>query len=190
LTGQKFTLTTSIDVGSPVGIGNSNSFQGASNYMQGQNYGYIYGTDPYGGYSPMSATLTIGGQAFTFDDHTGFCRTSRTSTRPAPSTRTRSSWGRSTGPPAAATARRFYGMAIDLTSAGAFGNDFTNPLPSMTSGFGTNYAVFYSSQGENIDLNITSINAVPEPSTWALMTMGFLVLGYLGYRRQSELAIA
>jgi hypothetical protein len=31
--------------------------------------------------------------------------------------------------------------------------------------------------------NVTFTAAVPEPSTWAMMILGFLGLGYMGYRR-------
>jgi hypothetical protein len=36
-----------------------------------------------------------------------------------------------------------------------------------------------------IDGNVTTL-AVPEPSTWAMMLIGFAGLGYAGYRRASE----
>ena len=32
--------------------------------------------------------------------------------------------------------------------------------------------------------------AVPEPSTWAMIILGFLGLGYLAYRRKSSMAVA
>jgi hypothetical protein len=34
------------------------------------------------------------------------------------------------------------------------------------------------------------VAAVPEPSTWAMMILGFLGLGYLAYRRRSQLSLA
>jgi PEP-CTERM motif len=49
--------------------------------------------------------------------------------------------------------------------------------------------------GPNIDLTINGfgafviggvVEAVPEPSTWALMLLGFAGLGYAGYRRARE----
>jgi PEP-CTERM motif len=36
-----------------------------------------------------------------------------------------------------------------------------------------------------IDGNVTTL-AVPEPSTWAMMLLGFAGLGYAGYRRTKE----
>ena len=52
-----------------------------------------------------------------------------------------------------------------------------------------------SNFGPNIDLTINGfgtfviggvVEAVPEPSTWALMLLGFAGLGYAGYRRTRE----
>ncbi|WFU18733.1 PEPxxWA-CTERM sorting domain-containing protein [Bradyrhizobium sp. CB3481] len=33
---------------------------------------------------------------------------------------------------------------------------------------------------------VFTVAAVPEPSTWAMMLLGFAALGYMGYRRQSK----
>jgi len=35
-------------------------------------------------------------------------------------------------------------------------------------------------------LGVATIAAVPEPSTWAMMILGFLGLGFIGYRRQAR----
>jgi hypothetical protein len=40
---------------------------------------------------------------------------------------------------------------------------------------------------DNVSLNVTS--AVPEPSTWAMMILGFAGLGLMAYRRKSELSL-
>jgi hypothetical protein len=37
---------------------------------------------------------------------------------------------------------------------------------------------------------ITQVAAVPEPSTWAMLLLGFCGLGFLGYRRGNALAAA
>jgi hypothetical protein len=34
------------------------------------------------------------------------------------------------------------------------------------------------------------VETIPEPSTWAMMLIGFAGLGYLGYRRRQTLADA
>jgi hypothetical protein len=36
---------------------------------------------------------------------------------------------------------------------------------------------------------ITAVAAVPEPSTWAMMILGFAGLGFMGYRRKSKMAL-
>jgi hypothetical protein len=41
----------------------------------------------------------------------------------------------------------------------------------------------------NMD-SITVLQAVPEPSTWAMMMVGFAGLGFLAYRRSSKVAVA
>lgn len=41
------------------------------------------------------------------------------------------------------------------------------------------------SSGSN-SFEITNISAVPEPTTWAMMILGFLGLGFLGYRKSSK----
>jgi hypothetical protein len=35
-----------------------------------------------------------------------------------------------------------------------------------------------------------TIAAVPEPSTWAMMILGFAGVGFLAYRRRSQTAVA
>jgi PEP-CTERM motif len=35
-----------------------------------------------------------------------------------------------------------------------------------------------------------TVTAVPEPSTWAMMIFGFLGLGFLTYRKKSNLRVA
>jgi hypothetical protein len=43
---------------------------------------------------------------------------------------------------------------------------------------------FTLSSAQN-SFEITNISAVPEPATWAMMILGFLGLGFLGYRKSS-----
>jgi len=35
-----------------------------------------------------------------------------------------------------------------------------------------------------------NISAVPEPSTWAMMILGFAGVGFLAYRRRNQTAVA
>jgi hypothetical protein len=43
----------------------------------------------------------------------------------------------------------------------------------------------------NLDsISVLEVGAVPEPSTWAMMMLGFAGLGFLAYRRSSRAAVA
>jgi hypothetical protein len=44
---------------------------------------------------------------------------------------------------------------------------------------------FSMSSSQN-SFEITNISAIPEPSTWAMMILGFLGLGFMGYRKRSS----
>jgi hypothetical protein len=44
----------------------------------------------------------------------------------------------------------------------------------------------YKPIGNGFDLGVALSNSVPEPSTWAMMLVGFAGLGYAGYRRARE----
>jgi hypothetical protein len=53
----------------------------------------------------------------------------------------------------------------------------------------------YVEGGSNIDvyertIDEKLISAIPEPSTWAMMLIGFAGLGFLAYRRQQPAATA
>jgi hypothetical protein len=54
-------------------------------------------------------------------------------------------------------------------SAGGFGYTFTDTANSQLSSSGT---------------IVATISAVPEPSTWAMMILGFCGLGFMAYRRK------
>jgi hypothetical protein len=41
----------------------------------------------------------------------------------------------------------------------------------------------------NISLTITQVAAVPEPSTWAMMILGFAGIGFMAYRRRSQSSV-
>jgi hypothetical protein len=92
----------------------------------------------------------------------------------------------------------------------AFGSQFTNslytqdpaaPYPtSLTSPFTyTYYAVgpasasgLFKIGGDSLSLSPTTValtNGVPEPSTWAMMILGFAGVGFMAYRRKSKPAL-
>jgi hypothetical protein len=37
--------------------------------------------------------------------------------------------------------------------------------------------------------NVSGVSAVPEPSTWAMMILGFAGVGFMAYRRKSKPAL-
>jgi hypothetical protein len=106
------------------------------------------------------------------------------------------------------------GLAISLIGVNGFaGNDNTIYTPgdylsfaglSFTTG-ATNYNLYgdngtfvlgnaictHCSGGNEttVDLTITQVAAVPEPSTWAMMVLGFAGLGFMAYRRKSKPAL-
>jgi hypothetical protein len=94
----------------------------------------------------------------------------------------------------------FSGYDVQLVSGPAFSNVTINPSSSSAFVPGTVLA-FSGSEislnmqgtcsdcggGESIVLDVTT--AIPEPSTWALMLLGFAGLGFVGYRRARPGAI-
>jgi hypothetical protein len=74
------------------------------------------------------------------------------------------------------------------TTAGGFGDEVTGTLGSATS-------EHCGPDGANIPAcagtwSITSsVSAVPEPSTWAMLLLGFAGIGFMAYRRKSEPAL-
>jgi hypothetical protein len=67
-------------------------------------------------------------------------------------------------------------------------SDYANPAFYSDSGYSINaYA------GETLTAangSIVTISAVPEPSTWAMMLLGFAGLGFMAYRRKNKMALA
>lgn len=69
----------------------------------------------------------------------------------------------------------------------------SNGLTALTTG-NVNYAFFdnpiaFSSGLRQVALRIEGVeSAVPEPSTWAMMVLGFAGIGYLAYRRRNQFA--
>ena len=65
----------------------------------------------------------------------------------------------------------------------------------LNSGDGTNYLDdFFNSStvvnsGGFAGVTYTEVTAVPEPSTWAMVILGFAGVGFMAYRRKSKLAL-
>ena len=76
--------------------------------------------------------------------------------------------------------------AADLVALGALGEgDQNNPLDNQLvtiTGLGAFTQVTFSSTGNAFEFSLGS--GVPEPSTWAMMLVGFATLGFAGYWAQ------
>jgi hypothetical protein len=58
----------------------------------------------------------------------------------------------------------------------------------------TSYTLTFNFNGEGVTaadvlVDNISIAAVPEPSTWAMMILGFCGLGFMAYRRKSQASV-
>jgi hypothetical protein len=78
-------------------------------------------------------------------------------------------------------------FTASLTGPGLAGGDFYEVDGSFGLGtyigpYGANAAHAYSTQFTNVGL----IDAVPEPSTWAMLLVGFAALGYAAFRRGAQ----
>lgn len=76
-----------------------------------------------------------------------------------------------------------------LAGGGSFtgsGTDFAFAPLTQTGSYTISFAVenFALDGGNPVGLDV-AVSAVPEASTWAMMVLGFLGLGFLGYRRSS-----
>jgi PEP-CTERM motif len=74
----------------------------------------------------------------------------------------------------------FNGMAIDLGTVGAGTQDLDLSYQLTAMGDPPSYAVTYDISGTGVT------PTVPEPSTWAMMVIGFAGLGYVGWRRANR----
>lgn len=61
------------------------------------------------------------------------------------------------------------------------------PYQKITTNFGATDKVTFSTRGIDVWVDSVSVSAVPEPSNWALLTIGFGVMG-AGLRRQRRMA--
>ncbi|WP_298276922.1 PEPxxWA-CTERM sorting domain-containing protein [uncultured Bradyrhizobium sp.] len=56
---------------------------------------------------------------------------------------------------------------------------------------GTAWANVFFKAGDTVVLDVNSaVSSVPEPSTWAMMIIGFAALGFVAYRRRDSSALA
>jgi hypothetical protein len=52
-----------------------------------------------------------------------------------------------------------------------------------------NYAYLFNNGGAAITFSLSPVSAVPEPSTWAMLLLGFAGIGFMAYRRKSKPAL-
>jgi len=75
--------------------------------------------------------------------------------------------------------------------------DALPPIPPVISNFARNELTFYFIDPNNTATGVdyvfgtldTLTEAVPEPSTWAMMLLGFAGIGFMAYRRKSKPAL-
>jgi hypothetical protein len=81
-------------------------------------------------------------------------------------------------------------ITSDSDSAGAgplaFSFEGDNPFMHSTPFSMTEAMVFTLAPGAQLIGNSVGMEAVPEPSTWVMMILGFLGLGYAGFRRRES----
>jgi hypothetical protein len=82
------------------------------------------------------------------------------------------------------------GVVASLSNGGAF-IDFDNTLKSFTFDGGSftffvNDVSITAGQTVPVTGTIVAVAAVPEPSTWAMMILGFFGVGFMAYRRKSQ----
>src|SRR6267142_1701729 len=76
-----------------------------------------------------------------------------------------------------------------LCLAGAPGNCGEGPSKITVNVFGSGSNPPISQSGNVEIATVALTTAVPEPSTWAMMILGFAGLGFMGYRRKSKPAL-
>jgi hypothetical protein len=174
--GTPYTATYVFDTSDP----NANHVNGGTYFVTAGGSAYV----PAATTPSISASLTINGQTFTealAGSYIGALSVANIS----------SAWG-------------FYITAdADVANGQVFTNqifthDPSSPYPtSLSSPFSytynpvgnSGYDGSFTIGGDNLALlpdTVTLTDAVPEPSTWAMMILGFLGLGFLAYRRKNS----
>ena len=87
-----------------------------------------------------------------------------------------------------ATLTAAYGTLVGKIGGGDFfaiGTHFSGPANATGE-----LKLYYwdSNNGDNTQFVTANISAVPEPSTWAMMILGFAGVGFLAYRRRNQAA--
>jgi PEP-CTERM motif len=77
-----------------------------------------------------------------------------------------------------------YGTLVGETSAGHFFLIGTSYAGSTVAADTLKLFYWDSNNGDNTGSIAVNVSAVPEPSTWAMLTLGFFGVGFSAYRRQ------
>jgi hypothetical protein len=85
----------------------------------------------------------------------------------------------------AAGVSNFYGGSEPTTSFNIWGNGGTSGTLSTTASYDVN--TFFN--GTYSISTVSGVSAVPEPSTWAMMILGFAGVGFMAYRRKDKMAL-
>jgi PEP-CTERM motif len=74
-------------------------------------------------------------------------------------------------------------------AAGTELNDFNLALSATVTGYTDGKGISLLIPNDASQVVITQTSAVPEPSTWAMMVLGFAGIGFMAYRRKSKPAL-
>jgi PEP-CTERM motif len=85
----------------------------------------------------------------------------------------------------AAGVPNFYSPSDPTTTFNVWGNGGT----SGTLGTTASYDVNTPFNGTYSILTVSGVSAVPEPSTWAMMILGFAGVGFMAYRRKDKMGL-
>lgn len=174
-----------------LGAGTSYLHIVAKNYASDSNFNTTPsnpgGSNPNAILGQFTLTTTTGGQ---FDNLSNQLLTSTDSIWRAQEVAAGSSW---TAAPIGAPTFQYPG---DNSNGGSniWTSAYGGPLPGISTSADWVWAnMSTSNTGEAFfSTTITSgseISAVPEPSTWAMMLLGFAGVGFMAYRRKSKLAL-
>jgi hypothetical protein len=78
--------------------------------------------------------------------------------------------------------------AYSATHIYSFNLDTGSAIPTLLH-FGVNDAIFSDNTGAFTIVVTQLAAAVPEPSTWAMMILGFAGVGFMAYRRRNVSAV-
>jgi hypothetical protein len=87
------------------------------------------------------------------------------------------------------------GSTFDLSALGIgnFGESTAPPNGFITAFFSADVQGFQGNTGvvgaDNLVHPPSGVGSVPEPSTWAMMILGFFGVGFMAYRRKSQTSL-